>query len=81
ATGEWYDLFDDRKREYAGLVAPGRTHREAPGTMQYTEIRHISGPLIAGAFLHAKKSRPGKSGWQEEKQYEQLINAANNTLQ
>ncbi|GAB8152026.1 hypothetical protein OkiPb00643_49800 [Escherichia coli] len=49
--------------------------------MQYTEIRHISGPLIAGAFLHAKKSRPGKSGWQEEKQYEQLINAANNTLQ
>ncbi|WP_213128500.1 hypothetical protein, partial [Escherichia coli] len=53
--------FDDRKREYAGLVAPGRTHREAPGTMQYSEIRHISRLLIAGAFLHAKKNR----SWEE----------------
>lgn len=33
-----------------------RIHREAPGTMQYTEIRHVLRPLIAGAFLHAKKS-------------------------
>ncbi len=27
--------------------------------MLYTEIRHISRPLIAGAFLHAKKARVG----------------------
>ncbi|EOC3951968.1 hypothetical protein ACI3S3_005208, partial [Escherichia coli] len=36
-----------------------RIHREAPGIMLYTEIRHISRLLIAGAFLHAKKARVG----------------------
>ncbi|HIC2956008.1 TPA: hypothetical protein ACW1B7_005011, partial [Escherichia coli] len=42
-----------------------RIHREAPGIMLYTEIRHISRLLIAGAFLHAKKS-PSGFGQQHE---------------
>lgn len=43
-----------------------RIHREAPGTMQYTEIRHVLRPLIAGAFLHAKKKpTPVRAGYKE----------------